>query len=205
MIDSLNSISSNGLTSFIAPLIRPYSTLVAIYHTPTPDRSNITSPASYAPSLKTQLLYLATTIIAVSPNPVADIDEEDVSAGTLLVPLGAHSRLCQLQFTHRRKSGRAVEGSFEFDFTAHEFTFIPERAQVTSGFAMGNDDSLIKDLTTFNLGMTEKQRIARDGVDLPYLAAQEGEVMGATVGGAIVYQFEKEDDYDEEDPYEDPI
>ncbi|KAK7204477.1 elongator complex protein 5 [Myxozyma melibiosi] len=211
VIDSLNSIRSGALASFIAPLIRPHSTLVAVLHNfPTATRYDMTKPtgstqkSSYAPSLKTQLLYLATTIITVSPTARADIDEDEIAAGTYLVPLGAHARTCLLEFVHRRKSGRAVEGTFEFDFARHEFTYLPPR-RAQSKADDGQGEALIDGLTTFNLGTTEKQRLARENVELPYLAAQEGEVLGASVGGAIVYQFEKEDDYDEEDPYEDPF
>lgn len=65
-----------------------------------------------------------------------------------------------------------------------------------------DDDELLKDLTTFNLGTSSKQRLAKEQVELPFMEAQAE--LGK-VGGAIVYQFEKDDDYDEEDPYEDPF
>ena len=64
------------------------------------------------------------------------------------------------------------------------------------------DESLLKDLTTFNLTTSSKQKLAREQVELPFMQAQES--LGAA-GGAIVYEFEKDDDYDEEDPYEDPF
>ncbi|GMF02225.1 unnamed protein product [[Candida] boidinii] len=65
-----------------------------------------------------------------------------------------------------------------------------------------DNDSLLKNLTTFNLTTTSRQKLAKDQVELPYLQAQQS--MGS-IAGAIVYEFEKDDDYDEEDPYEDPF
>jgi elongator complex protein 5 len=51
--------------------------------------------------------------------------------------------------------------------------------------------------STFNLGLTEKQKEARDGVVLPYFDAQKGE--GAGEGGRILYDMGSEDDFDEEE------
>lgn len=52
--------------------------------------------------------------------------------------------------------------------------------------------------STFNLGLTEKQKIARDGVVLPYFDAQK--TMGdAGEGGRILYDMGAEDDFDEEE------
>ncbi|KAL1796136.1 hypothetical protein ACET3X_006360 [Alternaria dauci] len=51
--------------------------------------------------------------------------------------------------------------------------------------------------STFNLGLTEKQKQAREGVVLPYFDAQKGE--GAGEGGRILYDMGSEDDFDEEE------
>lgn len=52
--------------------------------------------------------------------------------------------------------------------------------------------------STFNLGLTEKQKVARDGVILPYFDAQK--TMGdAGEGGRILYDMGAEDDFDEEE------
>lgn len=50
--------------------------------------------------------------------------------------------------------------------------------------------------STFNLGLTEKQRQAREGVVLPYFDAQKGE---GGEGGRILYDMGSEDDFDEEE------
>lgn len=51
--------------------------------------------------------------------------------------------------------------------------------------------------STFNLGLTEKQKQAREGVVLPYFDAQKGD--GAGEGGRILYDMGEEDDFDEEE------
>ncbi len=77
---------------------------------------------------------------------------------------------------------------------------IDKQELATAGETTGDSDALLKGLTTFQIGLTDRQKQVRDGVDLPFLEAQE-----FNTGGAIVYEFEKDDDYDEEDPYEDPF
>lgn len=56
--------------------------------------------------------------------------------------------------------------------------------------------------TTFNLGLTEKQKRDRDGVVLPYFDAQkEGGSAGPGDGGRILYEMGDEDreDFDDEE------
>ncbi|KAK9468769.1 Elongator complex protein 5 [Lipomyces arxii] len=190
LVDSLSDVDGANLVKFMTPLIRPNSTVVAVSHLDDDDRRLV---SSYAPKSSTQLQYLATTIIKIMSKSNIDMEESD----TFLLPIGSNSPSCLLEFTHRRKSGRAVEGRFDFDFNKHTVTLKPTVADKTAP----DQDELVKGLTTFNIGLTDKQKIARDNVELPYLKAQQDE----TGGGAIVYEFEKEDDYDEEDPYEDPI
>jgi elongator complex protein 5 len=50
--------------------------------------------------------------------------------------------------------------------------------------------------STFSLGLTEKQKQAREGVVLPYFDAQKGE---GGEGGRILYDMGEEDDFDEEE------
>ena len=56
--------------------------------------------------------------------------------------------------------------------------------------------------TTFNLGLTEKQKRDREAVVLPYFDAQkEGGALGAGEGGRILYEMGAEDreDFDDEE------
>ncbi|KAJ2905844.1 elongator complex protein 5 [Zalerion maritima] len=51
--------------------------------------------------------------------------------------------------------------------------------------------------STFDLGLTEKQRKDREGVVLPYFDAQKD--VGGGEGGRILYEMGREDDFDEEE------
>ncbi|PMB68948.1 Elongator complex protein 5 [Beauveria bassiana] len=51
--------------------------------------------------------------------------------------------------------------------------------------------------STFNLGLTEKQRRDREGIVLPYFDAQTE--VGGGDGGRILYEMGREDDFDEEE------
>ena len=99
--------------------------------------------------------------------------------------------------TNRRKSGKALVYQYIVDTNTHEYTVFKPLTEETV-----EDELLLKDLTTFNLTTSTKQKLAREQVELPFMEAQTE--LGK-YGGAIVYEFEKDDDYDEEDPYEDPF
>ena len=51
--------------------------------------------------------------------------------------------------------------------------------------------------STFNLGLTDKQRQDREGIVLPYFDAQSD--IGAGEGGRILYEMGREDDFDDEE------
>ncbi|KAK7731757.1 hypothetical protein SLS53_008701 [Cytospora paraplurivora] len=64
-----------------------------------------------------------------------------------------------------------------------------------AGAGGGEDDELAG--STFNLGLTEKQRRDREGIVLPYFDAQED--VGGGEGGRILYEMGREDDFDDEE------
>jgi len=115
-----------------------------------------------------------------------------------------------LELEHRRKSGRGVL----------EWYFLPDRpparAQNETVPAFKETVSLLDDHRlfkkgveegettdqdmaglTFELGLTDRQRLERDGVVLPYFDAQRAE--GGGEGGRILYDMGAEDDFDEEE------
>ncbi|KAL5383508.1 hypothetical protein DPSP01_005904 [Paraphaeosphaeria sporulosa] len=61
------------------------------------------------------------------------------------------------------------------------------------GMVVAADDEME---TSFNLGLTDKQKAAREGVVLPYFDAQKQE---GGEGGRILYDMGEEDDFDEEE------
>ncbi|EXJ62395.1 hypothetical protein A1O7_02830 [Cladophialophora yegresii CBS 114405] len=114
-----------------------------------------------------------------------------------------------LELEHRRKSGRGVR----------EWFFLPTGATAgRAGGAQAYRDTVIllddhpqfrkpkeegadedQDLSgmTFELGLTERQRLEREGVVLPYFDAQKAG--GGGEGGRILYDMGVEDDFDEEE------
>jgi elongator complex protein 5 len=62
-----------------------------------------------------------------------------------------------------------------------------------SGNAEGDEEPE----STFNLGLTDKQRKDREGIVLPYFDAQTD--IGAGQGGRILYEMGREDDFDDEE------
>ncbi|KIW16697.1 hypothetical protein PV08_03885 [Exophiala spinifera] len=122
-----------------------------------------------------------------------------------------------LELEHRRKSGRGVL----------EWYFLPVPAvsktqQTTNNntvpqafreivtllddhplFRKSKDekDTVDSELAgmTFELGLTERQRLEREGVVLPYFDAQKAGGGGAGEGGRILYDMGVEDDFDEEE------
>jgi elongator complex protein 5 len=64
--------------------------------------------------------------------------------------------------------------------------------EITSVIHSASDDIE----STFSLGLTDKQKQAREGVVLPYFDAQKGE---GGEGGRILYDMGSEDDFDEEE------
>lgn len=119
-----------------------------------------------------------------------------------------------LELEHRRKSGRGVREWFYLLFQpqssfqqasggagkVQESVMLledyPEYAKLSAldSSEPGGDEGAG---TTFELGLTAKQRADREGVVLPYFDAQKGE--GAGEGGRILYDMGSEDDFDEEE------
>ncbi|KAH8166540.1 hypothetical protein CIB48_g1729 [Xylaria polymorpha] len=128
-----------------------------------------------------------------------------------------------LEMELRRRSGRAVAetfvlvpgpgvksppptGSVQAQMARLEITpsklyllsdhpaFLDPQASASAQEVGGADD---EPETTFNLGLTEKQRRDREGIVLPYFDAQTD--IGAGEGGRILYDMGREDDFDEEE------
>ncbi|KAI8291199.1 histone acetylation protein 2 [Colletotrichum sp. SAR11_57] len=111
----------------------------------------------------------------------------------------------------RRRSGRAMaekfvllplagttssaasgKGSKMFLLSEHPVFATPDSAG-----ANGRAEEEEEPESTFNLGLTEKQRRDREGIVLPYFDAQTD--IGAGEGGRILYEMGREDDFDDEE------
>ncbi|KAI9762844.1 MAG: hypothetical protein M4579_000197 [Chaenotheca gracillima] len=142
-----------------------------------------------------------------------------------VVGLGSNDpRGVVLEMEYRRKSGRGVKEWYFLPARKRQGTSstVSETASATArekemvilledhplyrasekveGEGRGDAADVTQDFveSTFNLGLTEKQRKDREGVVLPYFDAQneEGEV---GEGGRILYEMGEEDDFDEEE------
>ncbi|CUS22470.1 LAQU0S05e06106g1_1 [Lachancea quebecensis] len=197
IIDTLNLIPSSKLSQFISSMVSPSVVLLGIYHKQQPE-ARPSSMENYPSSLQL-LQFMATSILECLPITEDAAAEEalDSKIQKLVIPRGLNLHVFKLVLTNRRKSGRALTYTFQFDSGSHSYNVLQEQA--VNGNA-GDDQEMLEGLTTFNLNISNRQKAARENVALPFLEAQS-----FNAGGAIVYEYEKDDDYDEEDPYEDPF
>ncbi|KAF3069037.1 Elongator complex protein 5 [Daldinia childiae] len=120
-----------------------------------------------------------------------------------------------LEMELRRRSGRAVAEKFVLvSQSAAAAAAVQDHKVQTSRLYLLSDHPAFRDPsdtdqggavdegdgemeTTFNLGLTEKQRRDREGIVLPYFDAQTD--IGAGEGGRILYEMGREDDFDDEE------
>jgi elongator complex protein 5 len=134
-------------------------------------------------------------VVGLKPKPVADMNpgEEGIV----------------LELEHRRKSGRGVREWFFLPTAAnagrtggiHAFRETVILLDDHPRFRRPKDEAADGDQElsgmTFELGLTERQRLEREGVVLPYFDAQKAG--GGGEGGRILYDMGVEDDFDEEE------
>lgn len=205
IIDSLNYISTEYITRFLSEIASPHCTMVATYHKDIKDENRTVIPDwnNNYPDKLTLLQFMATTIVDIDVVLTGTLDTEEVSEllNEFRIPRGLNNDIFQLRLVNKRKSGRSLEYDFIVNSNTHEYELLLNTKQEEESSSNGLETpEMLQGLTTFNLGTSNKQKLAKDQVALPFLEAQS---FGQ--GGAIVYEYEKDDDYDEEDPYEDPF
>ncbi|KAJ6150983.1 hypothetical protein N7470_007577 [Penicillium chermesinum] len=217
--------SSFSLPAFFGALSTPSTSakletsLVVAYHHDVPG----SAPSNlYAPSQFSMLTYLATTMITLHSfshilaqkaardrslaAPVFGLEEEQegVLLGRLdkLSGTGAAEGIV-LELEHRRRSGRGVlEWYLLPPASRYSARQVKEVVTLLDDNVLYNppveaDDADEEPTSTFDLGLTERQRRDREGVVLPYFDAQNGD--GPGEGGRILYDMGEEDDFDEEE------
>lgn len=115
-----------------------------------------------------------------------------------------------LEMEMRRRSGRAVVEKFVLATRRPHSGAPPGPAAIAllsdhplfaaptdSGPQAGANENEEDMETTFNLGLTDKQRKDREGIVLPYFDAQSD--VGGGEGGRILYEMGREDDFDDEE------
>ncbi|CCD24015.1 Elongator subunit IKI1 NDAI_0C03550 [Naumovozyma dairenensis CBS 421] len=199
IIDSLNYIPNDKLAQFISAVASPHCTLVGVYHKDTPE-VDIPALDNYPSSLEL-LQFMATTILNITPALPSRIDEESLKyeLEKYSIPRGLNNPIFNLKLINRRRSGRSLSYDFQIDTNKHLYEHVINNPEEQENEI--ETPEMLQGLTTFNLSTSTKQKMAKDQVALPFLEAQGLE----SHGGAIVYEYEKDDDYDEEDPYEDPF
>lgn len=200
---------------------------VAVYHTDIPLHSSATPYSPDPPSLLSYLATTIITVHSlpillaekqaherslVGPSFGLAEEKEGLVIGLKSSPrfTKAEERGIVLEVEHRRKSGRGVLERY----------FLPDRhptkVQNATPSVFKETASLLDDHplfrptveeqkttdqdlagVTFELGLTDRQRLERDGVVLPYFDAQR--VDGGGEGGRILYDMGAEDDFDEEE------
>lgn len=137
--------------------------------------------------------------------------------GVILGMCANESKAIVLEMEYRRKSGRGIKewfylplitGNSDSETVAgrrntHSFTggkiilledhplYLPQEVVMAK-----EHHPALEEISTFELGLTAKQKADREGVVLPYFDAQKGE---GGEGGRIVYDMGVEDDFDEEE------
>ncbi|GME78559.1 unnamed protein product [[Candida] boidinii] len=230
IVDSFNYINQDDLNNFISILsVSNMTTIYGVYNLSLPssglihtthannntntttnknNNNNNNNNNPNKPNFLSILKFISTIIFEVKVAQTKDstIDEEEIDEFFRKFELPLHhsnKKLFEIELNYRRKSGRSLVYKYIMDCENDKIEIKNSNEDDNYGDSGDNDnDSLLKNLTTFNLTTTSRQKLAKDQVELPYLQAQQS--MGS-IAGAIVYEFEKDDDYDEEDPYEDPF
>lgn len=223
-LNSLAANCTTNLPGLLSSFIGPSCSLLALYHLDVPlpiGKPGSNDP--YAPSTLTLLRYLATTIFTthslhhvLAKKAARERSHAEPTFGLeqgidgVLQGIGANGvEGVVLEMEHRRKSGRGVR----------EWYFLPHSKATpssTSSLRSKEIAILLEDHaeyrsseetiggasvegseadTTFELGLTERQKRDREGVVLPYFDAQKG----GGEGGRILYDMGSEDDFDEDE------
>lgn len=182
IVDSFNYVKD--LRKFLRTLVSPDSVLYGTYHLDVPAPRQPSRPSALS-----ILRFVATAVFELRPKLLLPDMEE--KAAELVIPKGCNRPEYKMTLIYRRKSGRTLEYQIAID--DGQLNDIKEVEEKKT-----DEQDVLEGLTTFNLTTTNKQKQERDQVELPFLEAQK---LGK-MGGSIVYE---DDDYDEEDPYEDPI
>ncbi|EJT74030.1 hypothetical protein GGTG_07879 [Gaeumannomyces tritici R3-111a-1] len=225
-LNALAASSPRLLAAFLSGLVTPFSSVVGVYHDDVPLALPYPSPdGGHGPEPLAVLRHLATAVVRVSslhhaaaarraldrsePEPEFGLREgrEGVLVGLrddIAAAAAADRDAVVLEMEVRRRSGRAV---------SERFVLAPAAPATTSGLVLLSDHPLFaapvadeaahgaageaEAETTFNLGLTEKQRRDREGIVLPYFDAQTD--IGGGEGGRILYEMGREDDFDDEE------
>lgn len=213
-----------ALAGFLSGIITPAVSIVAVYHTDVPVLLPKTF-SEYEPQPFTILCHLATAILRLSSllqeiarqharnkalvEPEWGINEEregvliGLQRRTATAAEAEESRGVVINMELRRRSGRTVTETFVLARPegggrgTGKLLLRSDHPVFAAPASAGDGNEEEEPESTFNLGLTEKQRKDREGIVLPYFDAQTE--VGGGDGGRILYEMGREDDFDEEE------
>ncbi|KAI1306258.1 Elongator complex protein [Mortierella claussenii] len=191
-------------------LLTDTSRIIAVHHEDMPDGDSW-SPDASKPLASHSLAHIATTLVTLKNSEAIRQDQEDLRRGVVAAKefsyLTVHgntwdSAVCEVE--HKRKSGKVARETNAY----HLGTPTGELVVVNVWDVVGDmpdidklnlEESQMVDPAanlSFNLNLTEEQRRAKNDTVLPYLKTQEST-------GAIYYEPDAADDFDDDDPDDD--
>ena len=132
------------------------------------------------------------------PDPV----EQDRAIDGVVSAIGSNSsQRMVISVEFRKKSGRAISESFTLDIPSNKIDILHAPVE------KGRQDGISLDFgTTFNLGMTQRQKKTKEDVVLPHFSAQGLPVDESREGvGDIEYTLDAEDDFDDEEDVDEDL
>ncbi len=207
IFDSFNYLKTvQQVAVLMHRLTRSTTTIYDTFHLDIPTTRNLGSPNG--PTILKLLRYVATSILELIPAAIRNKKPDDLfdMIFGIDMPVGeCNRRDFKCTLIYRRKSGRAMTYQILVDSKEHTYKQAESRSDDRQSKSQNDEDELLNNLTTFNLSTTREQRVAKERVELPFIEAQKN--IGS-IAGSTVYEFDKDDDYDDDDadnPYEDPM
>jgi elongator complex protein 5 len=104
-----------------------------------------------------------------------------------------------LALEYRKKSGRTIKETCTLDILSSKLSILEVQTlddHAPSGIDFG---------TTFNLGMTDRQRESKEEVVLPHFSAQAHRSAASDSHAEIEYTLDAEDDFDDEEDVDEDL
>jgi elongator complex protein 5 len=133
------------------------------------------------------------------PDPI----EQDRAIDGVISTLGSNaSQRMIISVEYRKKSGRTILENFTLDINTGKIDTLNVPVEKSSQEGMSLDFG-----TTFNLGMTQRQKETKEEIVLPHFSAQalSGDDNREGGVGHIEYTLDAEDDFDDEEDVDEDL
>jgi elongator complex protein 5 len=169
----------------------------------------------YFPSPELLISHMCTAVLWVSshlhhirkreaesqalPDPI----EHESALDGIVSTLGSNSpEKIVVELVYRKKSGRKLREKSILNLSSGQVEPLEETA-----FSDESEAQAMLDFgTTFNIGLTQRQKETKDEVILPYFSAQRTIAdEKEPIGGEIEYTLEAEDDFDDEEDVDEDL